>query len=162
MQQLAKDGLLVPGSVRSYATGRIGLWSPTGAIKTLKDLTRPEVRHIALPNPQHAPYGVAARAILQKAGLWEVLQPKIVLAENVRQAYEFAHTGNADAVLTSWTLLQNQGGTLLPEKDHAPIRQSGGVVRGCRNEKAARAFLDFLTSPAGQQILAKFGLSPAR
>lgn len=162
VQDLAKDGLLVPGTVKAYATGRLGLWSFSGTVKTLKDLKKSTVRHIALPNPQHAPYGVAARAILQKAGLWTELQPRIVLAENVRQAFEFASTGNADAVLTSWTLLRDRGGLLLPESDHAPIRQSGGVVTGSRNAPAARAFLDFLTSPAGQRILARFGLSPAR
>ncbi|QOY86107.1 molybdate ABC transporter substrate-binding protein [Paludibaculum fermentans] len=161
VQDLAKSDLLLPGSVRTYATGRLGLWSLSGHIRTLKDLTLPEVRHIALPNPQHAPYGAAARELLEKAGLWKQLQSKIVLAENVRQAYEFGRTGNADAVLTSWTLLHDQGGLLLNDKDHAPIRQSGGVVKGAKNTKAAQAFLDFLLSPAGQKILLRFGLTPA-
>ncbi|MBN9656792.1 MAG: molybdate ABC transporter substrate-binding protein [Acidobacteria bacterium] len=160
VHDLAKSDLLVPGSVRTYATGRIGLWSHSGHIRTLKDLTLPEVRHIALPNPQHAPYGVAAREVLQKAGLWQTLQSRIVLSENVRQAYEFGRTGNADAVLTSWTLLHDQGGILLSDKDHTPIRQSGGVVKGAKNARAAQAFLNFLSSPEGRQILAKFGLQP--
>lgn len=160
--ELEKDGFLLPGSVRAYATGRVALWSASGTIRALKDLTRPEVRHIALPNPQHAPYGIAARAVLRKAGLWDQLQPKLVLAENVRQAFEFASTGNADAVLTSWTLLRDRGGVLLPDKDHAPIRQSGGVVKGSRNARAAQAFLDLLASPTGRAILEKYGLSPAR
>ncbi len=162
VKDLAKDGLLLPDTARAYATGRLGLWSASGRVRSVKDLAGPEVRHIAIPNPQHAPYGVAAEQLLRKAGLWEKVQGRLVLAENVRQAFEYARTGNADAVLTSWTLLFDKGGILLPDSQHAPIRQAGGVVKGAKNERAARAFLDFLGSGEGQGLLARYGLFPPK
>ena len=160
VRDLARAGRLLPDTVRPYATGRLGLWSAGGGVRKLDDLLRPEVRHVAIANPRHAPYGLAAEQMLRKLGLWDKLQDKLVLGENVRQAFEFARTGNADAVITSWTLLVDKGGVLLPDTGHAPIRQSGGVVRGAANERAARAFLDFLAGPEGQRLLGRFGLFP--
>jgi molybdate transport system substrate-binding protein len=152
---------LIPASVAAYATGQLGMWSAHATPASLAALTDSKVRLVAIANPQHAPYGAAARALLERAGLWARLQPKIVLAENVRQAYEYAHTGNADVVITSWTLLKDEpGAKLLPESGHPPIRQSGGIVAGTQRETQARAFLRFLLSPAGQSILRAGGLFP--
>lgn len=160
VKDLAKDGLLRPDTVRAYATGRLGLWSASGRVRSIQELAGRTVRHIAIPNPQHAPYGVAAEQLLRASGLWEQVRGKLVLAENVRQAFEYARTGNADAVLTSWTLLFDKGGILLPDSQHAPIRQAGGVVTASRNERAARAFLEFLGGAEGRALLARFGLYP--
>ena len=144
----------------SYATGRVGLWSQTGRIRSVRDLSGAGVRQIAIPNPQHAPYGVAAEQILRQAGVLDQVRGKLVLAENVRQAFEYARTGNADAVLTSWTLLFDKGGILLPDSVHAPIRQAGGVIQGTKNEQAGRAFLEYLAGAEGRKLLARFGLFP--
>ncbi len=160
VKELAGHGKLIPDTVQPYAIGRLGLWSSSGSFRTLNDLLKPEMRHLAIPNPRHAPYGAAAEQTLRKLGLWDRLEKKLVLGENVRQTYEYARTGNADAVLTSWTLLFDKGGVLLPDTDHTPIRQSGGVVRGCANEQAARAFLAFLVGPEGRRVLTRYGLSP--
>lgn len=160
VRDLAASGHIREETVRAYATGRVGLWSATGKIKDLKDLEDSSIRHIAIPNPRHAPYGVAAEEVLRRSGLLERLQPKIVYGENVRQALEFAQSGNADAVLTAWTLLQDKGGLLLPDRLHNPIRQTGGMVSSSKNEARARKFLDFLTSPAGQEIFRKHGFAP--
>lgn len=142
-----------------YALGRLGLWSRSGSVGAVEDLLRPPVRHVAIPNPKHAPYGVAARELLQAAGLWKGLEAKLVYGENVRQAFEFASTGNADAVLTSWTLVHDKGGKLLPA-NHAPLRQSAAVLTASRQQAAAARFVEFLISPAGQAILQAGGLSP--
>jgi molybdate transport system substrate-binding protein len=120
-----------------------------------------DVLQIAIPNPEHAPYGAAAKTMLEQLGLWSKLQPKTVLAENVRMAYQYAQTRNVDAVITSWTLLINEKGAhLLPEKLHPPLRQFGAVVKGTAQESRARAFLAFLLSPAGAKILEAGGLFP--
>jgi molybdate transport system substrate-binding protein len=142
-----------------YALGRLGLWSRSGLARSLEDLVAPGVRHLAIPNPKHAPYGVAARELLQATGLWEGLEAKLVYGENVRQAFEFASTGNADAVLTSWTLVHDKGGKLLPAS-HTPLRQSAAVLTASRRRPDATKFLEFLVSPAGQAILQAGGLSP--
>lgn len=160
VEELAKEGRVDASSVVVYAIGRIALWSRDGAIKSLDDLARPGVQHIAIPNPEHAPYGIAAREALKHRGLWTRIEPKIVYGENVRQALQFAETGNADAVITSWTLLEGRG-ILIPAEWHNPIRQAGAVVTGSAQAAAAREFLKFLSAPEGKKILEAAGLAPA-
>lgn len=161
IQDLAAQGKLIPGSVAAYATGRLGLWSARQRPADLGALLQPGIRLIAIANPHHAPYGVAARSLLESAGLWTRLQPKIVLAENVRQAYEYASSGNADAVLTAWTLLWDKpGAKLLSGSGQPPIRQSGAIVAGTGHEAQARAFMRFLLGASGQSILRAHGLFP--
>lgn len=157
VRELESAGHVVKDSVRVYGSGRIGLWSANGQVRRLADLTKGNVRHIAIANPQHAPYGVAARQILERAGLWTQLQPKIVYGENVRQALQFAESGNADAVLTAMSLLMGRG-EMLPENLHDPVTQSGGVVTASKQKALARRFLEYLVSPEGVAILRKYGL----
>jgi molybdate transport system substrate-binding protein len=152
---LAAAGLVTDAVV--YASGRIALWSPNGSVKSLADLKNKSVIHLAIPNPQHAPYGVAARQALESQGLWKEVEPKIVYGENVRQALQFAESGNVDAVITSWTLLIGKG-TLLPAEWHAPIRQTGAIVKSSTQSDAARRFLKFLTGPEARKILGDGGL----
>jgi molybdate transport system substrate-binding protein len=159
VQDLAKAGLVTDATV--YATGRIGLWSPNGSVKTLADLKKASVAHLSIPNPKFAPYGVAAKQALESQGVWQEIEPKIVYGENVRQALQFADSGNVDAVITSWTLLNGKG-TLLPAEWHAPIRQTGAVVKSSVQADAARRFLKFLVGPEGQKILNDGGLGSVR
>jgi molybdate transport system substrate-binding protein len=158
VKQLVASGHLEP-DILTYATGRLGLWSKDGRVRSLEDLKKPQVLHLAIANPEHAPYGVAARKALETQGLWQEIQPKIVYGENVRQAMQFAESGNADAVITSWTLLIGRG-VLLPAEWHDPIRQAGGVVKGRDQTAVARQFLKFLTSAEGRKILQSGGLFP--
>ena len=161
VQQLAVSGKLFKDTQVCYATGRLGLWSSHGSIPGLQTLSNSSYRLVAIPNPAHAPYGAAAVALLQRIGLWQKVEPKAVYAENVRQALEYAATGNADAVITAWSLLEGKAGAvLLPDYSHPPIRQFGAVVKGTSKETRARAFLRFLLTPAGQGILHGGGLYP--
>lgn len=155
---LAKGGRLAPDSVRVYAYGRLGLWSRDGSVTRLEQLGDRRIVHVAIANPESAPYGAAARQLLKSAGLWQGVENKVVYGENVRQALQFAESGNADAVITAWSLTFDRGGILLPDSGHAPIRQAGGAVAGRPNEAAARRFLDLLVSDEGRKILAGHGL----
>jgi molybdate transport system substrate-binding protein len=155
--ELVKARRLVPDSVRIYAYGRLGLWSRDGAVKTPADLRKSRVLHVAIANPVHAPYGAAARELLQREGLWREIEPKVVYGENVRQALQYAESGNADAAITAWPLVFDRGGLLLPDSDYAPIRQAAGVVAGRPGAARARRFLDFLVSPEGRRILEEHG-----
>ncbi len=157
--ELVKAGRLAPDSVRVYALGRLGLWSKNGSIRSLADLGRVKVQHVAIANPVHAPYGAAARELLEKKGLWKTLEPKVVYGENVRQALQFAESGNVDAVITAWALLFDRGGVALDDRGHTPIRQAGGVVTGGRQEAAARRFLEFLGSAEGRRVLEAHGFA---
>jgi len=155
VKDLAAAGLVTDVTV--YAIGRIALWSPNGSVTSLADLKKQSVTHLAIPNPQHAPYGVAARQALESQGVWKDVEPKIVYGENVRQALQFAESGNAEAVITSWTLLIGKG-KLLPPEWHAPIRQAGAVLKSSSQADAGRRFLKFLVSPETQKILNAGGL----
>lgn len=155
VRDLAASGAILPQSVRVYAQGRLGLWSRGGRTGTLEDLI--SARHIAIANPLHAPYGIAAQEALKRKGLWNRLAARMVYGENVRQALQYAETGNADAVITAWSLVFDRGGVPLPASLHAPIRQSGGVTATSRHREAATAFMNFLTGPAGREVLNRYG-----
>jgi molybdate transport system substrate-binding protein len=158
VQQVVRAGRGEASSVRIYALGRLALWSKSGRIRSLADLASPSVRRIAIANPAHAPYGRLAKEALEAAGLWGQVEPKLVFAESVRQTMQYASTGNVDATLTSWTLVHDQGGILLPQS----IQQAGVVIRGSKNAQAAAAVLEFLQSSGGERILGAHGLLPGR
>jgi molybdate transport system substrate-binding protein len=157
VKRLADSGRLRADTVQVYAVGRIALWSKSGRVRTMEDLAQPAVRHVAIANPAHAPYGMAARDALKNKGLWDKIEPKLVYGENVQQAFQYAASGNADAVILAWSLVIDKGGVLLSAALHAPIRQSGGVVASSKNGGTARKFMDLLASPAGRAILRQFG-----
>jgi len=162
VDQLASNGKLRPDSVRVYATGRLAiLWSDKKS-HPVSDLTQNWVRFVALANPRLAPYGAAAQQALQHAGLWTALKGKIVYGENVRQALQLFDSGNAEAVLTALSLVNDRKPDLIPADWHSPIVQKAGIVSASKNQPEADAFMRFLTSPAGQAIFAKFGFGPAK
>ena len=127
------------------------------------DLATSKVTHIAIANPMLAPYGLAAKQVLQSdPAQWRTLEPKLVYGENVRQALQFAATGNADVCLTSYTLVRNQGGVLADPRLYKPIAQAAGVVRRPGGNSAwAKRLLDALLSARGQELLTRYGLRPA-
>lgn len=160
VRELVDSGHILGDSLVIYAYGRIALWSKNPSIRSLSDLLGGNVRHVAIANPAHAPYGMAAREALQKRGVWESLKPKLVYGENVRQALQLAESGNADAVITAWTLVFDKGGVLLPEEWYSPIRQAGGIVKTTGNLEMSRRFLEFLTGEQGRKLLRGNGLFP--
>ncbi len=160
VQQLVETGHIREDSVRVYAVGRLALWSRSGSVKELGSLVDPGLRHLAIANPAHAPYGLAARQLLEHQGLWDRLAGKIVYGENVRQAMQFADIGNAEAAIIAWTLVFDRGGILLPERGHAPLVQAGGVVRSSAQPELAARFLAWLLSAEGQKLLTGYGLFP--
>jgi molybdate transport system substrate-binding protein len=153
--ELATRGMVLPGSVCVYTVGRLGLWSKDGKIRDLKQLTDPRVHHLAIPNPAHAPYGAAAKEALTRLGLWRALEGRLIYAENVRQAFEYASSGNAEAVITAWSMVFDRGGILIDASWHAPLRQSGAVVSTSKQPRTAQRLLDFLMSPRGQALFAQ-------
>src|SRR3954470_7117255 len=157
VDELASNGKIVPGSVKPYAIGRLGVLWRDGKKHPLRDLSTPAARYVALPNPKLAPYGVAAQQALEYAGLWGMVQSKVVYGENVRQALQLVESGNADAVITSDSLLQGKDADLIPADWHKPIVQKVGILAASQNRDGAQLFLDFLVGPQGQYILSKYG-----
>ncbi len=159
VDRLSSFGKLVPDSLTVYAIGRVGIFWKDGKHHPISDLTQKWVRFVALPNPKLAPYGVAAQEALEHAGIWKQIQPKVVYGENVRQALQLCESGNADAVLTSASLVTGRNADLVPDDWHGPITQKAGIISTTKNLEAARQFLDFLKSKDGQAVFAKFGFS---
>ncbi|MBB3036952.1 molybdate ABC transporter substrate-binding protein [Hoyosella altamirensis] len=167
-EALADSGFADPADVFGYATGRLVVWaadgSPADPTAGVSGLVRDDVKTVAIANPQHAPYGQAAEAAMRTAGVLEELKGKLVLGENIAQAAEFAQTGNADAGIIALALALSPGlselGTFseVPLDDFPRLNQ-GGVVLS-RASESAHIFADFLTSPAGQEILSRYGFSP--
>jgi molybdate transport system substrate-binding protein len=162
VDDLEKQGLILPDSKAKYATGRITIWTRADSplkIASLADLGRPEIKRVAIANPEHAPYGMAAREALQKLKLWDTVQTKLVLGENIRQALQYAETGNADVAIAALSLsVQSQGRwTLIPEDLHQPLEQALAVIKTTQHEKEARAFAAFINSLQGRPVMKKYG-----
>ena len=164
IDQLEQKGLIVPGTKRVYARGRITLWTTADSklkIEKIEDLAGADVHRIAIANPDHAPYGLAAREALQTARVWDVVQPKLVFADNIRQTLQFAETGNVEVAIVALSLsVQSKGRwVLIPEELHNPLDQGLGIMRGTQKEQAARAFSDFVNGAQGREIMKKYGFS---
>lgn len=160
VERLSSFGKLRPDSVMVYAVGRVGVVWKDGKQHPFSDLARKWVRFVALPNPKLAPYGIAAQQVLEHARIWTQVKPKVVYGENVRQALQLLQSGNADAVLTSASLLVGKKAEIIPEDWHRPIVQKAGIIAGTKNLEAARKFLEYLNREDGQAIFAKFGFGP--
>jgi molybdate transport system substrate-binding protein len=149
----------------AYALGRLVAWAPKGspvalglARTGLRALASPGVRKIAIANPAVAPYGRAATAALDAAGVLAAVEGRLVLGESVAQAAQFAATGAADAALLPASLARQPplaGGAAfpVPPELHPPLEQSAVVLARAREPALARAFLDFVTGRKGREIL---------
>jgi len=162
-QKLLAEKLLAVGTVQPYAVGRLVVWSRKDAAKrpqTLQDLASPAYAKIAYANPKTAPYGLAAQQTFAKVGLTASVAPRLVQAENIGQALQFAQSGNADAALTALSLvIENKNGSyfIVPESLHDPIVQSFGLVKTTTRTTQAFQFIDFLTSKDAARIWKKYG-----
>ncbi|MBM4404934.1 MAG: molybdate ABC transporter substrate-binding protein [Chloroflexi bacterium] len=164
IDDLTGKGRLVPGTKALYARGFLAIWTRKASdlrLERLEDLAQPGVQRIAIANPEHAPYGIAAREAMETSGLWESLRPKLVYGENIRQALQFAETGNVDAAIVALSLAQRSDGrwVRVPDGLHKPLEQALAVVSGSKREQAARAFASFVTSEEGRAILRSHGFS---
>lgn len=162
VDDLAKRDLILPDSVQLYARGSLVLWERQDSplpLNELTDLLQPQVKRVAIANPEHAPYGMAAKEALQRAGVWDAIQPKLVLGENIQQTFQFAATGNVDAALVSLSLAADSNGhwVLVPQELYTPLDQALGIVKGGRDIQDARAFAEYVTGSEGRKVLAHYG-----
>lgn len=170
VERLAQAGLTQDAGAL-YAVGRIALFVPAGspvrADAELSDLREAladgRLRRLAIANPEHAPYGRAAREALVHAGLWEAAQPKLVLGENVSQAAQFAASGSAQAGIVALSLARAPAfasvgsHALVPATWHRPLRQRMVLLRGAT--PAAQALYAFLGEPPARAILERYGFA---
>jgi molybdate transport system substrate-binding protein len=155
-------------SLMTFAIGRLVLWTVKPAIglesfvATMKDKA---VRRIALANTETAPYGVAAKQALERAGVAHEIRAKLVFGENITQTAQFVETGNADVGLVALSLvlspaLKTRGKWIpVPEDLYTPILQGAVLTRRGSTNPAAGRYMEFLQSAEAQEILKRFGYS---
>ena len=166
-KKLAAAGLAEPGTLYQYATGRIVLWVPSPSKvdlgQGLKALTEPGVRKISIANPEHAPYGQAAVAALQKESLYESVKSKLVMGENISQAASFVLSGSADAGIIALSLalapnMKDKGRYVeVPAAEYPPIEQGCVVLKSSQRKDVARAFVEYIKTPAAAESLKNYG-----
>lgn len=152
-----------------YAVGRIVVYAPKGSpLKLDTELSSirqglPQIRKFAIANPEHAPYGRAAEEALRALKMWQLVQPKLVLGENIAQTAQFITTGNADVGIIALSLaiapeLANAGNhVVLPDALHKPLMQRMVLMRGA--SETARGFYQYLQEPPARAVLRKYGFA---
>ena len=168
VEQVLAAGVGDPDTQSTYAFGRITIWSPDDAWRnwdTLEDLADDEdLVNLAIANPQHAPYGLAARQALESAGVWDRIEPKLVYGENIADTQRLAASGNAEAAIValSLALAADEAGdgtwVLLDEDLHEPLQQDLVVVAEDPDRAALAArFIAFVEAEEGRQVMRRFG-----
>lgn len=170
-QKLAEAGLALKETEFEYAIGQLVLWtrkdSGLDVQKGFELLKDPAVRKIAIANPKHAPYGRAAEAALKHAGVYDQVQDRLVLGENVAQTAQFVETGAADVGIFAHSLalapaLADKGVSWpVPSDSHPPLVQGGILLQWVKDRPAAEALRSFLLSDEGRTILGRHGFIPA-
>lgn len=168
-RKLVAEGFAEPGTLGDYALGRIVIWMPDdSSVDPAKEgwnaLLDPGVQKIAIANPELAPYGRAATSALKKAGIYERVKAKLVYGENISQAAQFVQSANAQAGIIALSLAFSPGmkrGKVwqIPAEMHPPIEQGAVLLKNARNRPAAQAFLNFVKSAAGKEVLEQHGFS---
>ncbi len=165
-QLIEEEGLAVPGSRFTYAIGRLTLWSPDPNMikgEGLTVLSNGPFEHLAMANPKTAPYGAAAKHILEALGLWNHIKGRIVQGENIGQAFHFVYSQNAQLGFVALSQVLgpkiNGAGSRwdVPENLHEPLRQQAILLINGQHNKAATAFLDYVKGPKARTIIEQFG-----
>lgn len=168
VEQVLAAGVGDPDTQATYAFGRIAIWSPDEAWRgwaSLQDVAADEeLRVIAIANPEHAPYGLAAKQAFETTGLWETVEPRLVFGENISDAQRLAATGNADVAIValSLALAADEAGdgtwVLLDEDLHEPLQQDLIVLAADPGRAAlAHRFIEYVGSEEGRVVMRRFG-----
>lgn len=161
---LEDEGLGVKGSRFTYAIGRLVLWSPDPDLVKGEDTLRSQkFKHLAIANPKTAPYGVAAMQAMQKLGVWESVQSRIVLGENLGQTMGFIESGNAELGFLAMSQVMDpktkgKGGRWdVPGNRHDPIQQDVVLLAKGKDNPAAKALMEFMGAPQAKAIIERYG-----
>ncbi|MGI8989234.1 MAG: molybdate ABC transporter substrate-binding protein [Bryobacteraceae bacterium] len=155
---LVKKGLA--GSPAVYARGSLALWIPKRPdVHSLQDLVNPNIRSVIIAKPELAPYGQAAVESLKSLKLWKSVEPKVIYAQNISAAKQYADTGNGDAAFTALALVIDSPAHFIAVADslHRPIDQAMCIMKSSRKVGLATVFENFLLEGEGKLILKRFG-----
>lgn len=163
-KKLEDEGLGVKDSRFTYAIGRLVLWSSNAdLVKGEETLRSKNFKRLAIANPKTAPYGVAAMQTMQKLGLWESLQPHIVMGESIGQTIGFIESGNAHLGFVALSQIMDpkikgKGSRWdVPTHLHEPIQQDVILLTKGKDNPAAKSLLDFMGGPQAKAIIERYG-----
>jgi molybdate transport system substrate-binding protein len=166
-RELVKAGLAEESNLVQYAVGRIVLWTKSDKVDVSRGLAvltdEQAIRKIAIANPEHAPYGRAAKSALEHEKLWSEVQSRIVIGENISQTAQFVETGNADVGIVALSLvmspkLEKVGKYFeIPIDSYPPLKQGAVLTKIGATKALAKAYLDFLRSPDARKIFDRYG-----
>ena len=145
---------------QEYVRGRVVIWAPKRAdIQNLEDLTRDDVKVVAIANPDLAPYGRASVEALKASKSWERVQPKVVYAQSISAAKSFADTGNVDAALTAFSLVaaKHPNAPIVPANLHQPIVQSMCLLKRTSQTGAVRSAMEYIVGADARKVFQKNG-----
>ena len=168
MDELEQKGLIDPASRRVFARNVLTVIKPAGSVLDISkpaDLLDPKVRRIVIGNPRTVPVGQYAEESLKALALWDRVQPKLVFAENVRQALDYVARGEVEAGFVYSTDIPVRAGQVTeafrPAEDtYRPVTYPVAVVKDSRQPALARAFIDLLMTREGQSALSRLGFQP--
>lgn len=155
-------GAADPATRMHYATGRVALWSSEGIEPPtqIEDLVDPRFEHIAIANPTHAPYGVAAEQALRSAGIYDQIEDRLILGENIADTHRIAESGNAQVGIIALSLvIDDDDGehVLIPAELHEPITQTMVVTGSGTGAEPAAEFIAIARSAEGRAIFERYG-----
>jgi molybdate transport system substrate-binding protein len=164
-ERLEREALGIPGTRRTYAIGKLVLWSAQPGVVDPKGdvLKKGTFKHLALANPETAPYGAAAVQVLTKLDLLQALKPKLVQGENIAQAYQFAASGNAELGFVALSQVIKGGkitegsAWMVPPELYDPIRQDAILLSAGKANPAATALLDYLKGDEARAVILSYG-----
>jgi molybdate transport system substrate-binding protein len=166
-QKLEAAGLVEPGTIYKYAAGKIVIWVPAASkvdlSRGLNALLDPSIRKIAIANPEHAPYGRAAVAAMQHDAIYDKVQGKVVMGEDISQTAQFVQSGNADVGILALSLalappMRERGHfVIIPPNYYPPIIQAACVIRATKQLALAKRFLEFMKQPATVAKMEEYG-----
>jgi molybdate transport system substrate-binding protein len=167
MNSLELKGLLLPGTRRDLVKNAVVLIVPKGktGISSIQDLARPEVKVIAIGEPQTVPAGKYAQEVLTHFHLYDQLKPKFVLGKDVRQVLTYVITGNADAGIVyatdAMTAREVTVVATASEDSHSPVIYPVAILKSSKEADEAKRFLDFLTGTKAKDVFEKYGFQLA-
>lgn len=164
-EKLVREGKAVAGSQFTYAVGRLALWSPKSDLvdEGGQVLKTDKFRFIAIANSRVAPYGRAAVQVMQKLGVLNVIEPRVVQGESITQTFQFVSTGNAQLGFVALSQIIENGkiksgsAWIVPENMHEALKQDAVLLNSAKDAAAATALLSFLKSDKAKKIIAAHG-----
>ena len=164
VDEAVASGHCSAATVKSYARGKIVVWCPSGVVAPTKlaDLADARYERIAIANPEHAPYGKAAKQALEKAGLWSQIEGKIIMGDNIQATMKYAQSSTVQAAVVALSLaVVTDGGAFLPIDPslYDPLDQQLVICGNGEEADSAHRFVDFMSSADGREIMTRYGFT---